>query len=170
MNISVGDGDYSQIIGYDKSLAEPIKQLREAFEYPPSGLPIILYGAKGTGKRTLSQVIYENAARRGKINENAKVFKIEFTPTNSEQVSLKIFGDGHKSGLIDQYDYIVFILAGAQYMSESFQEKLCHLIEIGKSANTKKMKYLHKTSDIFFYLIFIRIILWLIACLKIFLS
>ena len=71
---SVGDGDYSQIIGYDKSLAEPIKQLREAFEYPPSGLPIILYGAKGTGKRTLSQVIYENAARRGKINENAKVF------------------------------------------------------------------------------------------------
>ncbi len=142
---SVGDGDYSQIIGYDKSLAEPIKQLREAFEYPPSGLPIILYGAKGTGKRTLSQVIYENAARRGKINENAKVFKIEFTPTNSDQVSLKIFGDGHKSGLIDQYDYIVFILAGAQYMSESFQEKLCHLIEIGKSTNTKKMKYLHKT-------------------------
>lgn len=142
---SVGDGDYSQIVGYDKSLAEAIKQLREAFEYPPSGLPIVLYGAKGTGKRTLSQVIYENAARRGKINETAEIFRIEFTPTNSDQISLKIFGDETRNGIIDSHDYIVFIFAGAQYMSESFQEKLCHLIEMGKNTNTRKLKYLHKT-------------------------
>ena len=141
---SVGDGDYSQIIGYDKSLAEPIKQLREAFEYPPSGLPVVLYGDKGTGKRTLSQIIYENAARRGKISEKAKVFKIEFTPTNSDQVSVKIFGDNTKKGIIDHYDDIVLILAGAQYMSESFQEKLCHLIEMDKDRSAKKLKYIHK--------------------------
>lgn len=141
---SVGDGDYSQIIGYDKSLTEPIKQLREAFEYPPSGLPVVLYGDKGTGKRTLSQIIYENAARRGKISEKAKVFKIEFTPTNSDQVSVKIFGDNTKKGIIDHYDDIVLILAGAQYMSESFQEKLCHLIEMDKDRSAKKLKYIHK--------------------------
>lgn len=141
---SVGDGDYSQIVGYDKSLAESIKQLREAFEYPPSGLPIVLYGAKGTGKRKLSQVIYENAARRGKIQEEVKVFKLEFTPTNSNQLSLKIFGDAHNVGIIDSYDCIVFILAGAQHMSEDFQEKLCHIIEMEKNVNAKKMKYVNK--------------------------
>ena len=46
---SKGEGDYSQIIGSDKSLAGVIKQLRESFEYPPSGLPMIVYGERGTG-------------------------------------------------------------------------------------------------------------------------
>ena len=52
-NHSKGEGDYSQIIGWDKSLVSIIKQVRESFEYPTCGLPMIIYGEKGTGKRTL---------------------------------------------------------------------------------------------------------------------
>ena len=37
MNHSFGEGNYSKIIGSDKSLAIVIKQLRESFEYPPCG-------------------------------------------------------------------------------------------------------------------------------------
>lgn len=141
---SVGEGDYSKIIGYDKSLACAIKQLREGFEYPPCGLPIILYGEKGTGKRTLSHVIYENAARRGKIVETAKVLKIEFSPSNSDELLLKVFGGEGKPGMIDNYDQIILILASAQYMSEKFQEKLCQLIELDKNITSQKLKYRNK--------------------------
>lgn len=137
---SVGDGDYSKIIGYDKSLAGAIKQLREGFEYPPCGLPIILYGEKGTGRRTLSKIIYENAARKGKISETAKVFRIEFSPTNSNELLEKVFGNTHKSGIVDAYNQMILILGGAQYMSEKFQEKLCQLIELDKSVTSQKIK------------------------------
>lgn len=142
---AVGDGDYSKIVGYDKSLAGVIKQLREGFEYPPNGLPIVLYGEKGTGKRTLSQVIYENAARKGKIPENAKVLKLEFSTSNSDDLLAKVFGTENKAGMIDSYDQIILILAGAQHMSEKFQEKLCQLIELEKSTTSQKLKYKNKT-------------------------
>jgi len=141
---SIGDGDYSQIIGSDKSLAEPIKQLREGFEYPPCGLPIVLYGEKGTGKRTLSQLIYENAARKGKIEETTKVIKVEFSPTNSDEILGKIFGTDNKAGMIDSFHQITLILGGAQHMSERFQQKLCQLIELDKNTTSQRLKYKNK--------------------------
>lgn len=138
---SIGDGDYSKIIGYDKSLAGAIKELRDGFEYPPSGLPIVLYGEKGTGKRTLSTVIYENAARKGKINDTVKLFKFEFSPFNSDELLEKIFGSDKQKGIIDNFNQIILMLAGAQHMSEKFQEKLCQLIENDKSMISRKSKF-----------------------------
>lgn len=40
------DGDYSRLIGSTHSLSSLLKQTRESFEYPPNGLPIIVYGEK----------------------------------------------------------------------------------------------------------------------------
>lgn len=130
---SKGEGDYSQIIGSDKSLAGVIKQLRESFEYPPSGLPMIVYGEKGTGKRTLCTTIFENAARKGVIDENTKLVKLEFSPGHNEDLLHKVFGQKNKAGMIDSYDHIVFMLCGIQHMSEDFQNRLCQLIEMDKS-------------------------------------
>lgn len=141
MNHSLGEGNYSHIIGFDKSLKTIIKQLRESFEYPPHGLPVILSGEKGTGKRTLCSAVYENAARVGTIHEETKFIKLEFSPTNSQDLLKKVFG---KSGIIETYQYIVFMIANAQYMSQEFQEHLCQLIEMDKLKTVNKRKYKNK--------------------------
>ncbi|MEG0365188.1 MAG: PRD domain-containing protein [Coprobacillus sp.] len=144
VNHSQGEGDYSKIIGSDKSLAGVIKQLRESFEYLPCGLPMILFGEKGTGKRTLSTTIFDNAARKGTISESTKLVKLEFSPTNSDEILKKVFGLNDKQGVVDIYNNIVFMFCGAQHMSEEFQEKLCHFIELDKSSSVHKTPYKNK--------------------------
>lgn len=143
-NHSYGEGDYSKIIGSDKSLAGVIKQLRESFEYPPCGLPIILYGEKGTGKRTLCTAIFENAARKGTIHENTKLVKLEFSPTNSHELFMKVFGKNNQPGIVDHHDYLVFLICGAQHMSHEFQEYLCQFMETDKNNSIHKGKYKNK--------------------------
>lgn len=143
-NHSKGEGDYSQIIGWDKSLVSIIKQVRESFEYPTCGLPMIIYGEKGTGKRTLCTTIFQNAARRGVVYENTKLIKLELTTLNSATICEKIFGTSQKTGLLDQYDHLVLMLCGAQYMDEDFQEKLAHLLEMTKHSSMLKGSYKNK--------------------------
>lgn len=133
MNHSQGVGDYSHIIGSDKSLTGVIKQLRESIEYPPAGLPVVVYGEKGAGKRTLCTTVYENAARKGIIGENTKLVKLEFSPHNQEELLQSVFGQKNKPGLIETNHQIVFIFCGAQHMSEAFQTQLCQLMEADKN-------------------------------------
>lgn len=144
MNHSFGEGNYSKIIGSDKSLAIVIKQLRESFEYPPCGLPVILNGEKGTGKRTLCTTIYENAARIGTIHADTKLIKLEFSPTNSQTLLTKVFGKNNQPGLIDSTNHLVFMICNAQYMSHEFQEQLCLLLEMDKNKSSSKSKYKNK--------------------------
>lgn len=139
-NHSKGEGDYSKIIGNDKSLAGLIKQLRESFEYPPSGLPMIVYGEKGTGKRTLCTTIFENAARKGTIGEDTKLMKLEFSSSNSEDMLHLVFGHKNKPGIVNTYNNIVFIFCGVQHMSEEFQDQLCQLIEMDKNHYINQFK------------------------------
>ncbi|MFV0394330.1 MAG: PRD domain-containing protein [Coprobacillaceae bacterium] len=142
-NHSDGEGNYSNIVGSDKSLTEVIKQLRESFEYPPSGLPTIIFGEKGTGKRTLCKTIFENAARKGIINENTKLVKLEFSPTNSMELFTHIF-DENTLDVKGNNTHIVFMFCGIQYMSEEFQEKLSQMIDKGKYTSLRKGQYKNK--------------------------
>ncbi len=144
MSHSSGERDYSKIIGADKSLAGVIKQLRDSFEYPPNGLPVILSGEKGTGKRTLCTTIFENSARKGIIHENTRLFKLEFSSTNSQLIQEQIFGKGNRSGIVDEYDDIVFMLCEGQHMSQAFQEQLCQLMESDENVLINKGKYKNK--------------------------
>lgn len=135
--------DYSKLIGADKSLTSIIKQFSESFEYPISGIPLVLIGEKGTGRRTISQVIFENAARKGTIVESTKLFKIEFSKSNSHELLVKVFGQDTHDGIIDKYDDIVLMICEAQYMSEQFQEKLCQLMDFDRNLSMKG-KYKNK--------------------------
>lgn len=141
---SNNDGDYSQIVGWDKSLASIIKQVRESFEYPASGLPMILYGEKGTGKRTICTTIFQNAARKGIIDESTKLIKLELTQLNSAKICEKIFGMADSPGILERYEQCVLMLCGAQYMNPDFQEKFTHLLEMTKNSSSMKGKYKNK--------------------------
>ena len=62
------------------------------------------------------QRFFKNAARRGVVYENTKLIKLELTTLNSATICEKIFGTSQKTGLLDQYDHLVLMLCGAQYM------------------------------------------------------
>lgn len=136
-NHSKGEGDYSKVIGSDKSLAGVIKQLREGFEYPPSGLPLVVYGENGTGKRKLCTTVFENAARKGLVDEDTKIFKIEFTSTNGLDMQKKVFGTKDNKGIIDLFNQIVFLFCSVEYMPQEFQRKICQLIEFDKNQQNR---------------------------------
>lgn len=129
MNHSKIDSHYSKLIGSDQSLSSIIKQVREGFEYPNCGLPMIIYGEKGTSKRTLCTTIFENAARKGIIQSDTKLYKLELTSLNSTMICQKIFGKKDSPGLIEKYNHLVLMICGSQYMNDDLQEKLSHLIE-----------------------------------------
>lgn len=54
-------------IGYDTSLNYCILQLQSAVKYPPNGLPVLLYGEPGVGKKYLCRLVFEYAVNEGLI-------------------------------------------------------------------------------------------------------
>lgn len=48
------DSCFAGVIGYHLSLKSAVEKCRVAVEYPPTGLPLVLAGEKGTGKRLLA--------------------------------------------------------------------------------------------------------------------
>ena len=62
--------DFEKLIGYDESLASLVNQRKATISYPPSGLPLLLYGPTGTGKSFLAQLMYEYAINQGLIAED----------------------------------------------------------------------------------------------------
>ena len=58
------DSCFAGVIGYHLSLKSAVEKCRVAVEYPPTGLPLVLAGEKGTGKRLLAGKTWEYAAGR----------------------------------------------------------------------------------------------------------
>ena len=55
--------DFRAAIGYDSSLAHALTQCKTALEYSDHGIPLLLYGEKGTGKTFLSVLLFEYALK-----------------------------------------------------------------------------------------------------------
>ena len=55
------DSCFAGVIGYHLSLKSAVEKCRVAVEYPPTGLPLVLAGEKGTGKRLLAGKTWEYA-------------------------------------------------------------------------------------------------------------
>lgn len=48
--------DFEKLVGHEQSLREIVKQCKATIAYPPEGLPLLLYGATGTGKSYIAQL------------------------------------------------------------------------------------------------------------------
>ena len=58
------DSCFAGVIGYHLSLKSAVEKCRVAVEYPPTGLPLVLAGEKGTGKRLLAGKTWEYAKEK----------------------------------------------------------------------------------------------------------
>jgi sigma-54 dependent transcriptional regulator of gfr operon len=67
---------FEEMVGCEGSLKRVIKQACELFDYPPNGLPFVIYGNDGTGKKTLADLICKNSRIQGGIvNKSTKIIR-----------------------------------------------------------------------------------------------
>ncbi len=133
--------EYSDISGSDHSLAGILRSLSESVEYPPEGIPTMLWGEMGCGKKLLATTVYKTAFRKGSFPAATEMFFFDLTEENVKETEEIIFGNGEKKGLLEQYSDLFFIFGGCQNMG-TLQKKLCDLMEnrLPKEVVRKKEK------------------------------
>lgn len=71
--------DFQKLIGFYLSLAGCVESCKAAITYPPYGIPVLMYGANGTGKVYMSHLMYEYGKNEGIIRADAKYLLIDCT-------------------------------------------------------------------------------------------
>lgn len=75
----IDNDTFSLLIGHNKneSLSDIISQIKLSIDYPPVGLPIILYGDPFTGKRSLVQAAINYSIKRKLLKNEKHVYWID---------------------------------------------------------------------------------------------
>lgn len=130
---------FEQMIGSDGSLAYCIEQCKSALKYPKCGLPIMLVGDAGTGKRMLAQLLYQYGIVE-KVLEKDAVFAVlecgELEKT-AEGGAREIFGSWAVQnskkvfipGLLETTRNGVLLLRNAEGLGSKCQEKLAEFLK-----------------------------------------
>lgn len=85
--------DFEDVIGSFGSLKETIDKLKAAVRYPPNGLPLLLYGEEGTGKKEIVHSIFKYAKSEKIIPESARFIQIDVSEiANKQDVIHHLFG------------------------------------------------------------------------------
>lgn len=71
------DHCFADIIGFRLSLRSAVEKCRVAVEYPPNGLPLVLVGEKGTGKRLLAEKTWEYAREKQAIPQDSHFVELD---------------------------------------------------------------------------------------------
>ncbi len=97
-------GDFDLAIGNDLSLSSPISHLRSAVSYPPSGLPILLHGERGTGKATLAWHMFQYGQNQGLIRPEAQFVRVRCVRYAGNEAAFHdaLMGTDAGSGLIER--------------------------------------------------------------------
>ena len=122
--------NFMKMIGYDTSLHTVIDQLKSALKYPPNGLPVILYGEKGSGKSLMCQKMFEYGQDAGIIPEQALLQKYKVLEQDM-QLAEQLLGTEVKKGLLEQCEGGILYLTQAQNLSKHDQQLLMRILEDG---------------------------------------
>ncbi len=131
--------NFMKMIGYDSSLSKAIDQVKAALKYPNNGLPILLYGEKGTGKSLLCREMYEYAIDNGIFNPNNKLCKIKVF-LESENILEQLLGVENKRGLFEKCNGGIVFIQQAQNLKLKDQQRIAKIMEEGvfQHINTNK--------------------------------
>lgn len=133
---------FEKVIGYDKSLAEPIEQIKTAIFYPDNGLPVMVMGDTGIGKSYFIQVMYEYMVEAQVLSGTSpfKVLNCAQYYNNPELLSGLLFGYSkgaftgayeNKNGLLEDADGGLLFLDEVHRLSAEGQEKLFTFMDKG---------------------------------------
>jgi len=96
--------DFQKAVGHYLSLSSCIEQCKAAIQYPPGGLPALLYGANGTGKSFLSRLMYEYGKNERVIGSDSKYIAVDCTEyaQNPEKFARRLCGEADGKGWLAQ--------------------------------------------------------------------
>ena len=123
--------NFSKAISYDTSLKYCILQCETAINYPPNGLPIILSGEAGTGKRFLSKLTYEYAIDEKILTKNDPFIIFECKPHDEHEKLLFGYIENNNmiNGLFQKIQNGILVIHHAEYLSDITKEKLAQYIK-----------------------------------------
>lgn len=133
---------FARLIGGEDSLRHALEQCKAAVSYPPSGLPVLLYGPTGTGKSYLAQLMYEYALHQGIIKKDARFVTVNCSEyaNNPELLTANLFGakkgaytgaESDSVGLLQVADGGMLFLDEVHCLRSECQEKLFLFMDKG---------------------------------------
>lgn len=131
--------NFMKMIGYDSSLGKIIDQVKAALKYPNNGIPILLYGEKGTGKALLCKTMYEYAIDSGIFSPDSKLCRIKVF-LESENILEQLLGIENKRGLFERCNGGIVFIQQAQNLKLEEQQILAKIMDEGEfqRINTNK--------------------------------
>lgn len=153
------DYPFSELVGYNGSLANAVKQAKAALLYPPNGLHTLLTGPSGSGKTTFARFMYQYAIESGQLGENAPyiIFNCADYSNNQHLLLDHLFGhvkhaftgaEEDKSGLVETADNGILFLDEIHRLPPEGQEMLFSIIDrgefyrLGESSRPRKVNVL----------------------------
>lgn len=117
---------FSQIIGHNKneSLGDVISQIKTSIDYPPEGLPIILYGDPFTGKRSLVQAAINYCVKRKLLKNEKHVYWIDCLNQSNENEVFNLINKFVKN----DKDFKLIIIQDFDNLSDISRQRLKSII------------------------------------------
>jgi sigma-54 dependent transcriptional regulator of gfr operon len=135
-------GGYSDLVGYDGSLSTIISRSVEIFEYPPQGIPLILYGDEGTGRRTLARLICRNSLTRGGVlSGKSRIESLELAADNEP------FRKKLKQILNDNQTATAVIVSNLDLIDQTTDDYLSSLLEQNKDRGAAAVHFIFISHD-----------------------
>lgn len=139
---SEGYDSFQDLIGFDGSLSHIVQQIKSALLYPGRGLPIVLFGKRGSGKTYLSRMIHKFCVEHDLIQTGQSVYHLKFIDPQCDY-ELLLFGDETQSGLLEQKDIGVLYLEHADRMRPDIQYQVSNVIKDGYYTKDRKVVKVH---------------------------
>lgn len=123
---------FSRLIGYDGSLKSRINQIISSLVYPPYGLPLLIYGENGTGKKTISRLIYDYCySNKIVLDKKMNVISCQKNDNFNTQFISLLVGSEDEKGILSSRERNLIFIYNAENLSYQNQSYLNNLIETG---------------------------------------
>ena len=136
--------DFQKAIGHYLSLSSCVEQCKAAVHYPPNGLPVLFWGAPGTGKSFLSRLMFEYGKNQRVLGPDARYIAVDCGEYAQDQRKFlqNLCGTSAQKGWLSEADKGMLFLDDIDRIPVESQEAILSYLSSGqyRIADTGEMK------------------------------